>query len=152
MRRREIAIALATATFAVALGAPGCGGDGGGERELRYDGTWRGETSQGRAVELVIEHGRIAIFEIGYRVAAGGTCSHGGDVTLFPDPSQNWIRDGGLSFVTDAPGVTPADGTVLTIDGRFGDDTHLSGRLAIDRDPPCTSESYLWSATQRGAS
>lgn len=152
MSTRSPARRLAAPWLALALAGSvaGCGGDDGAPAASRDDGTWRGETSQGRAVELVIEHGRIAIFEIGYRVAANGTCSRGGDVTLLPDPTQNWIRDDAISFTTAVEGMTPADGTLLTIDGRFGDEAHLSGRLAIDRDPPCSTESYLWSAA-RGA-
>ncbi|MBK7974635.1 MAG: hypothetical protein IPK07_15595 [Deltaproteobacteria bacterium] len=140
--------ALGALSLALALGAVGCGGDGGNAGETRFDGTWVGETSQSRRVELVIQGGRIAIFEIGYRVTAGGTCSRGGDLTLFPEPAQNWVRDGEIAFATAVDELTPADGTVVVIDGRFGDDAHLSGRIAIERDPPCSSESYLWSATR----
>lgn len=141
--RRGLALAVALAAL-----APGCGEDASGPAESRYDGTWRGESSQGRAVELVILNGRIAIFEIGYRVAGGAACSRGGDVTLTPDPAQNRVRDGGISFTTAVEGVTPTDGSLVTIDGRFAGETRLSGRIAIDRDPPCSSESYLWSAAR----
>lgn len=143
-------LVAAVLALALAAGASGCGDDASAPGASVYDGTWRGETSQGRAVELVILHGRIAIFEIGYRVASGAGCSRGGDVTLTPDPAQNVVRDGALAFATAVEGITPTDGTVLTIDGRFGDEAHLSGRIAIDRDPDCSSESYLWSATRGG--
>ena len=144
MKRKTITIAVAAAWLLVL----GCGDGAESGAGTRFDGTWNGDTSERRAVELVIVNGRIAIFEIGYRVAGGAGCSRGDDVTLVPDPAQNRIHDDAFSFVSGALGASEPDGTVLAIDGAFADDTHLNGKLAITRHSPCTTESYLWSAAR----
>lgn len=144
MKRTLLSIA-ATVAWLTALG---CGSDGEVGTSTRFDGTWHGETSQGRAVDLVIHDGRIAIFEIGYRVAGGGGCSRGDDVTLVPDPAQNRVRDGRFSFESEVADLTDFDGTVLDLEGDFADDGHVNGKLTIARPSPCSTESYLWSAAR----
>ncbi len=144
MKRTLLSIAAALAW----LTTLGCGSDGDAGTSTRFDGTWRGETSQSRAVELVIHDGRIAILEIGYRVAGGAGCSRGDDVTLVPDPSQNRVRDGRFSFESEVANVTDIDGTALDVEGEFADDVHLNGKLTIARPSPCSTESYLWSAAR----
>lgn len=144
MKRSLLSIVVTVAW----LTAFGCGSDGDAGTSTHFDGTWHGETSQGRAVDLVIHDGRIAIFEIGYRVAGGAGCSRGDDVTLVPDPSQNWVRDGRFAFESEAANLTDFDGTVLRLEGEFADDGHLNGKVSIARPSPCSTESYLWSAAR----
>ena len=144
---------LVCVSATLVIGLTGCGGSTGnnpttpGGDPARYDGQWRGTTSQGRPITFTVSSAqKVTAITVGYSFnGCSGVNTFSNlnlDIGVTPNPATS--LGPGFGFGSGAP-----DGTNYTqVYGSFRSNTTAAGTVIFGDYPGCGNAIGNWTATR----